>query len=107
MKMKKKKMDWTPDLSLPAGKGATLQRFTATDGEDQLEIDTTPWGEGDLKINDEPVAHVADNQSGGDAFRDLEAIAEELEERKVAPDRTPGPIRKTDKLDAIHRKQNV
>ncbi len=34
-----------------------MQRFTATDGDDQLEIDTMPWGEGDLTINDRPIAH--------------------------------------------------
>ena len=82
--MNTKKLDWTPDLSLPAGKGATVQRFTATEGNDRLEIDTTPWGEGDLTINDTPVAHVADELSGGDAFRDLEAIAEEIENGKAA-----------------------
>lgn len=78
------KLDWTPDLSLPAGKGATVQRFTATDGDDRLEIDTMPWGEGDLTINDKPIAHVADELSGGDAFRDLEAIAEKIEDGKTA-----------------------
>lgn len=82
--MTTKKLDWTPDLSLPAGKGATVQRFTATDGDDQLEIDTMPWGEGDLTINDKPIAHVADELSGGDAFRDLEAIAEKIEDGKTA-----------------------
>lgn len=84
--MTKHKLDWSPDLSLPTGKGATVQRFTATDGKDQLEIDTTPWGEGDLKINDQPVAHVSEDQSGSEAFRDLEAIAEEIEESKGKAD---------------------
>lgn len=79
----KHKIDWNADVSLPAGKGATVQRFTATDGEDQIEICTTPWGEGDLKINNKQVAHVADDQSGGDAFRELETIAEEIEEQKT------------------------
>ena len=79
----KHRIDWNADVSLPAGKGATVQRFTATDGDDRLEIDTTPWGEGDLTINDKAVAHVADDQSGGDAFRDLEAIAEEIEGQKA------------------------
>lgn len=96
--MTTKKMDWTPDLSLPTGKGATIERFTATDGQDQLEIDTTPWGEGDLKINDKAVAHVADDQSGGEAFRDLEAIAEEIEEQKAFAARKAGPVRKTEPM---------
>lgn len=40
----KKKLTWTPDLSYPAGKGATEQRFTASANGDELEIDTHPWG---------------------------------------------------------------
>ena len=82
--MTKKKLDWKPDLSMPVGKGATVQRFTATVGDERLEIDTEPWGEGDLKINDQPVAHVVEDKSGGDAFRDLEAIAEEVEKQKTS-----------------------
>jgi hypothetical protein len=92
MQMTTKKMDWTPDLSLPTGKGATMERFTATDGKDQLEIDTTPWGEGDLKINNKAVVHVADDPNGGEAFRDLEAIAEEIEAQKAGAVREAGPV---------------
>lgn len=90
----KHKIDWNADVSLPAGKGVTVQRFTATDGDDRLEIDTTPWGDGDLKIKDKPVAHVADDQNG-DAFRDLEAIAEETEAQKARAVCEAGPVRKT------------
>ncbi len=82
--MTKKKLDWKPDLTLPVGKGSTKQRFTSSDGEDDLEIDTTPWGEGDLKVNQSIVAHVSDDSDAGDAFRDLEAIAEDYEEKKSA-----------------------
>jgi hypothetical protein len=82
--MTKKKLEWRPDLSLPVGKGATVQRFTAAVGDEQLEIDTEAWGEGDLKINDQPVAHVTDEKSSSDAFRDLAAIAEEVENRKAS-----------------------
>ncbi|MCA0341714.1 MAG: hypothetical protein LCH61_01305 [Proteobacteria bacterium] len=78
---KKHKIDWDADVSLPAGKGATVQRFTAKDGEDRLEIDTTPWGDGDLKINEKTVARVVDDKGGAEAFRDLEALAESIEER--------------------------
>jgi len=81
---KKKELDWKPDLSMSVGEGATIQRFTAADGDGRLEIDTEPWGEGDLKINDQPVAH-ADEKSSADAFRNLEAIAEEVEKRKASP----------------------
>jgi hypothetical protein len=84
-RMTKKKLDWKPDLSMPVGKGATVQRFTAAVDDERLEIDTEPWGEGDLKINDQAVAHVVEEKSSGDAFRDLEAIAEEVEKRKAIP----------------------
>ncbi|MQQ10480.1 hypothetical protein GFB49_18610 [Epibacterium sp. SM1979] len=81
-----KTITWTPDTSYPAGKGATEQRFTATVGLDKLEIDTHPWGEADLKIKDKLVAHVDGDHSGGDAFRDIETIVEEIEaDRKTEP----------------------
>lgn len=50
-----------------------MQRFIANFGD--------AWREGDLKINDQPVAHVVDEKSSGDAFRDLEATAEEVEKQ--------------------------
>lgn len=80
---KKARLDWEPDTSFATGKGADVQRFTAKSGTADLENDTTPWGEGDLKLNGKEVAHVSDDADGGDAFRELEAIAEELEERKA------------------------
>jgi hypothetical protein len=83
--MGKKELDWKPDLSMPVGKGATVQRFTATAGGERLEIDTEPWGEGDLKINNQSVAHVVEEKSSGNAFRDLEAIAEEVERQEARP----------------------
>jgi hypothetical protein len=81
----KKKLDWKPDLCMPVGKGATVQSFIANFGDERLEIDTEPWGEGDLKTNDQPVAHVVDEKSSGDAFRDLEAIAEGVEKQTARP----------------------
>ena len=77
--MSEKKLDWKTDETLATGKGATVQKFTASANGDQLEIDTEPWGEGDLKVNGELVAHVSDDVDVGDAFRDLEAVAEEIE----------------------------
>lgn len=62
--MIKMSFNWTPDATFPTGKGATEQRFTATAGGDELEIDTHPWGEADLKINDKLVAHVDGDRSG-------------------------------------------
>ena len=83
--MREKKLDWKPDLSMPVGKGATVQRFTARIGDERLEINTEPWGEGDLKINDQLRAHVVDEKSSAEAFRDLKAVAEEIEKRKASP----------------------
>lgn len=94
MTTKKQKLAWTADLSLPAGKGATVPRITATEGADRLEIDTTPWGEGDLTINDKPVAHVADEPSSTEAFRDLEALADEIEGEKAHAADKADPARK-------------
>ncbi|WP_299788406.1 hypothetical protein [uncultured Marivita sp.] len=82
----KKKLTWTPDLSYPAGKGATEQRFTASANGDDLEIDTHPWGDADLKIDGKQAAHVEGKRSEGDAFRAVEDIAEEIEGQKSDSD---------------------
>lgn len=76
-----KKLDWEPDTSLPAGKGATVQRFTAIDGVNTLEIDTTPWGEGNLKVNGEKRAHVENEKTEQRTFRDLETLAENVDDK--------------------------
>ena len=87
--MSKKPIHWKPDLSYPAGKGATEQRFTATVDGDELEIDTHPWGEADLKINGKPAGHTEGKTSGGDAFREVEHVAEEIEDQKTKDDKSP------------------
>ncbi len=74
-----KKIDWTPNTALPVGKGATYQQSDATIGSDRLEIETTAWGEGDLRINGAEVAHVCDEASQLQAFQDLERAAETVE----------------------------
>lgn len=71
-----RKLEWAPDLAMATGKGATMERFIAHDGIDLFEIDTTPWGEGTLKLNGAEIAHIEDDLDPGDAFRELEAIAE-------------------------------
>ena len=48
--------DWQPKDGLAVGKGATVQTFVATVGDDNLEIDVAPWGEGHLKVNGREVA---------------------------------------------------
>lgn len=75
-----KKLDWKPDTDLPTGRGATVQRFTATDGKNELEIDMAPWGEGDLIINGAKRAHVENEKTAQRAFRDLDTLAERFEQ---------------------------
>jgi hypothetical protein len=82
--MSRKPHDWKPDLSLPMGKGGTLQRFETDEAGDHLVIETRSWGEGDLKVNGEAVAHVAGDPDGAEAFRDLERKAEAYEDVKAA-----------------------
>lgn len=82
--MSRKLHDWKPDISLPTGKGGTLQRFETDEAGDHLVIETQPWGEGDLRVNGEPVAHVANDADGSEAFRDLERKAESYEDVKAA-----------------------
>jgi hypothetical protein len=77
-------LHWAPDLSFPAGDGATWDRFVADDGEDVFEIDTTPWGDADLMINGRRIAHVEEDLRPADAFCHLEAIAASFERDKLA-----------------------
>lgn len=84
--MTDKSIDWTPDLTLPTSK-STVQHFTATAGGDRLTIDTTPWGEADLGVNGQSIAHIDVAPSAGDAFRALETFAEDFEAGKTAGDR--------------------
>jgi hypothetical protein len=77
--MTKKNLDWTPDLELPTGTGATLQKFKAQSGDDKLEIKATEAGKGSLKVNATEIAHVVDDRDATEVFRDLEKIAEDNE----------------------------
>ncbi len=81
--MTNKPIDWTPDLSLPTSK-STVQHFIAKAGGDRLEIDTTPWGEADLTVNGQSIAHIETARSAEEAFRKLETIAEDFEAGKDA-----------------------
>ena len=55
-----RKPDWKPNEGLAVGKGATVQEFSATVGDDKLEIDVAPWGEGHFKVNGREIAHIND-----------------------------------------------
>ena len=75
--MTKKTLDWTPDLELPAGTGATFQKFKTQSGDDQLVIKATEGGEGNLKVNATQVTSIAGDRDSTEVFRDLEKIAED------------------------------
>ncbi|MEE9601763.1 MAG: hypothetical protein V3V75_00555 [Thermoguttaceae bacterium] len=82
--MSEKDLDWKPDESLPAGKGATKQRFEADDGKENLTIETHPWGDGELAADEQVVAEVEDEASDSAAFCRLNRVAEEYEEARDA-----------------------
>jgi enoyl-[acyl-carrier protein] reductase I len=80
------KPDWASRDGLAVGKGATVQEFAATVGDERLEIDVAPWGEGHLKVNGREIAHVDDAKDRRQAFRALKTIAERyLQDRVITP----------------------
>ena len=80
------KPDWTTNERLAVGKGATVQEFVATVGDDKLEIDVMPWGEGHLKVNGTEIARVNDAKDRRQAFRELKMLADHyLEARPLKP----------------------
>jgi enoyl-[acyl-carrier protein] reductase I len=67
---------WKANEDLPVGKGATVQQFVAKVGNDRLEIDVAPWGEGHFKVNGREIARISDAKDRRQAFRELKTIAE-------------------------------
>ena len=55
-------LEWKTNEALAVGKGATIQQFVATVGNDRLEIEVAPWGEGHFKVNDREIAHINDTK---------------------------------------------
>ena len=70
------RLDWKTNEGLAVGKGATVQQFSAVAGNEKLEIDVAPWGEGHLRVNGREIAHVNDAKDRRQAFRELKKIAE-------------------------------
>ena len=68
--------NWETNDNLTVGKGATVQEFVATVGDDKLEIDVAPWGEGHLRVNGREIAHVNDAKDRRQAFHKLKQIAD-------------------------------
>jgi enoyl-[acyl-carrier protein] reductase I len=74
--MTSRTLEWRTDQTLSVGKGATVQQFFALLGDNRLEIDVAPWGEGHLKINGREIAHVDDAKDRRQAFRAIKKIAD-------------------------------
>ncbi len=88
--MPSSKPDWKTNQDIAAGRGATVQEFLATVGDDNLEIDVAPWGEGHLRINGREIAHIKDEKDRRQVFPKLETIADRyLEEH---PPKTKGNL---------------
>ena len=68
-------VQWKTNEKLAVGKGATVQEFHALVGNDKLEIDVAPWGEGHLRINGREIASVDDAKDRRQAFRQLDKMA--------------------------------
>ena len=68
--MSSRPLEWKTDETLAVGKGATVQQFIATLGEDQLQIDIAPWGEGHIKVNGREGARVNDARPAPGVSRD-------------------------------------
>ena len=70
------KPEWKTNPKLAAGKGSTVQEFTASAGSDKFEIDVAPWGEGHLRVNGREIAHIKDAKDRIQAFQELRDIAD-------------------------------
>jgi enoyl-[acyl-carrier protein] reductase I len=77
-------LEWKTNEVLAVGKGATVQQFVATVGDDRLEIDVAPWGEGHLKVNGREIAHIDDAKDRRRAFRAIKTIAERYVETHMS-----------------------
>jgi enoyl-[acyl-carrier protein] reductase I len=62
--MPSRTLEWKTDQTLAVGKGAIVQQFVALLGDDRLEIDVAPWGEGRFRFNGREIAHVDDAKTG-------------------------------------------
>jgi hypothetical protein len=59
------------------------QEFDAKVGTDQLAIEATPWGDGDLRLNGAEVAHVHDEKTKLQAFQDLKRVAQTIPDKET------------------------
>src|SRR6476620_7737710 len=82
-------LDWKTNGTLAAGKGATVQQCVAIMGDDQLEAEIAPWGEGHLRINGRDIAHIDDAKDRRQAFRAIKKIAERYAETHMSKNTAP------------------
>jgi enoyl-[acyl-carrier protein] reductase I len=95
------KPEWRPNEKLAVGKGATIQQFLATFGNDEFAIDVAPWGEGHLRVNGREIAHIDNAKDRRQAFRELKKIAEGYAGGEVAQ---PGTKRRSPMIPAVKAK---
>ena len=69
-------LEWKTDPTLAVGKGATVQQFVTTLGNNQLEISVAPWGEAHLRVNGREIARIDDAKDRRQAFRAIKKIAD-------------------------------
>ena len=65
----------------PWAKAPPCRNSVATVGDDKLEIDVAPWGEGHLKVNGREIAHIDDAKDRRQAFRELDKDRRALSSR--------------------------
>ena len=82
-------LDWKTNGTLAAGKGATVQQFVAILGDDRLEAEIAPWGEGHLRINGRDIARIDDAKDRRQAFREIKKIAERYAETHMVAQAKP------------------
>src|SRR4029077_20685186 len=81
-------LDWKAIDTLAVGKGATVQQFVAIVGDDRLEGEIAPWGEGRLSINGRDIAHVADAKDRRQACRAIKQVAERYAETHMSKNKS-------------------
>jgi enoyl-[acyl-carrier protein] reductase I len=98
-------LEWKTNEALAVGKGATLQQFVATVGNDQLEMEIAPWGEGQLKINGREIAQINDAKNRRQAFRAIQQIAERYVETHM--NKTAAPMLPAVKAKLLEGKKGL
>ena len=98
-------LDWKTNSALAAGKGATVQQFVAIVGDDRLEAEIAPWGEGRLRINGRDIAHIDDAKDRRQAFRAIKAIAERYVETHM--NKTAAPMLPAVKAKLLEGKKGL